>query len=74
MQAVLEPLPGTGADGIDWDNPMMIRRRPPLITPAHIVGRCSTCHTVMSEGDLLCAHLASALGHQFAQLTDRPMQ
>lgn len=72
MQAVLEPLPGTGAGDIDWDNPTMIRRRPPLIAPTHIVGRCSTCHTVMSEGDLLCTHLAPALGHQFAHLTDRP--
>ena len=72
MQAVLEPLPGTGADDIDWDNPTMIRRRPPQISPAHIVGRCSTCKAVMSEGDLLCLHLADALGHQFAHLADKP--
>lgn len=71
MQAVLEPL--AAADPVSWD-PTVLRRRPPQITPPHILGRCSHCEAVMCEGDWLCGHLAAVLGHQVARLTDRPAQ
>jgi hypothetical protein len=69
QQAVLEPIADTNP--VTWDL-AVLRRRPPLITPAHVLGRSSCCQAVVSEGDWLCDHLAATFGHQVARLTDRP--